>query len=308
MSIRHLNAEYGIEGSLRFVEGPGGFPVAEVDNGLASARICTYAGQVLSYRPAGEPEDLLFVSRQAHYVSGKAIRGGIPVCWPWFGPHPQGLGGPAHGLVRTRRWEVLGTWVLRDGGTRIRLGVRAEPADADLWPEGLGLELEVDVGRGLALALVTRNASEAARTLTQALHTYLRVGEVGQARVLGLEGKGYIDKLQGGAEGRQSGPVVVAEEVDRIYTGVDADLTLDDQALGRRIRIAPEGSASAVVWNPWAQKAAAMADLGDDEYRTLLCVETTNAGPDAVCVPAGGEHRLAVRYAVQRGRGQDPGG
>ncbi|MEN8165722.1 MAG: D-hexose-6-phosphate mutarotase [Acidobacteriota bacterium] len=300
MGIEQLNNEFGLAGQLRFVDGKGGFPVAEVDNGLATARISVYGGQLLSFRPAGQPEDLMFLSDGAYYQEGKAIKGGAPVCWPWFGPDPEGQGRPAHGFVRNRLWEVLGTEALAEGATRITLGLADDEQTREIWPHRFRFSIEITVGSSVTLELVTANLGDEALTITQALHTYFRVGDIGQAQLLGLDGNDYLDKVDGGAQKQQSGPVTISGEVDRIYTGVEEDLIIDDPALGRRIRIASGGSRSAVVWNPWSEIAAQMGDLADDDYTRMLCVETTNAGPDVVQVPAGGEYRLTAKYTVER--------
>jgi glucose-6-phosphate 1-epimerase len=300
MNPEELNATHGIAGTLGFITGKGGLPVIEIDNGTAHALISPYAGQVLSFQRAGEAEDLLFLSEHAYFQRGKAIKGGIPVCWPWFGPDPEGKGRPAHGFVRNRDWQVLGTATQADGSTSVRLGITPDEAIHALWPHPFELTLEISVGRTLELALCSFNPDTVPLTITQGLHSYFRVGDVSRARVLGLERKSYIDKMDGGAVKTQDGPVTIGGEVDRIYTGVDRELVIDDPVFGRRIRIATEGSASAVVWNPWAATAASMADLGDAEYTGMLCVETTNAGPDAVQIIPGENYRLVARYAIER--------
>jgi glucose-6-phosphate 1-epimerase len=300
MNPEQLNAMHGISGKLRFVTGTGGLNLIEIDNDKARALISPYAGQVLSFLPAGEPEDLLFVSEHAYFQSGKAIKGGIPVCWPWFGSDPEGKGRPTHGFVRNRDWQVLGATQQDDGATSVRLGITPDEAIRALWPHPFELTLEITVGRSLVLTLCSFNPDTVPLTITQGLHSYFRVGDVSRTRVLGLEGKSYIDKMDAGAVKTQEGPVTIGGEVDRIYTGVDRELVIDDPAFGRRIRIASEGSASAVVWNPWAATAAAMADLGDEEYTGMLCVETTNAGPDAVQIIPGENYRLVARYTIER--------
>jgi glucose-6-phosphate 1-epimerase len=195
---------------------------------------------------------------------------------------------------------VLATAAQDDGTTSVRLGLTPDEAIRALWPHPFELTLEISVGRALALALGTFNPDTVPLTITQGLHSYFRVGDVTRARVRGLANKHYIDKMDGGAGKTQQGPVIIDAEVDRIYTGVDGDLVIDDPAFARRIRIAAEGSASAVVWNPWVATAAAMADLGDEEYTGMLCVETTNAGPDAVHINPGENYRLVTHYTIEQ--------
>ena len=301
MNPEQLNAKHGIADTLRFITGKGGLSLIEIDNGRARALISPYAGQVLSFLPAGEPQDLLFVSRQAYFQSGKAIKGGIPVCWPWFGPDPESGGRPAHGFVRNRDWQVLDTAMQEDGTTSVRLGITPDEQIRALWPHPFALTLDIIVGRSLELALCSFNPDTVPLTITQGLHSYFLVGDIRRVQVRGLGGKHYIDKMDGGVVKIQQGLVTIDGEVDRVYTGVNDDLVIEDPVFERRIRIAAEGSASAVVWNPWVATAAAMADLGDEEYTAMLCVETTNAGPDAVQIIPGENYRLVARYTIERG-------
>lgn len=301
MDIDTLNAEFGIDGALRFTEGRGGLTMIEVDNGLATALISPYAGQVLAYRPAGAAEDLLFVSERAYFATGKAIKGGVPICWPWFGADPDGKGRPAHGFVRSWPWRVLATSALPSGATRVTLGVADDGHSRALWPYYFNLMVEITVGHSLGLELITRNAGDRPFRITQGLHTYFRVGDATRVRVLGLEGCTYIDKAAGANDAilTQEGPVTVSAEVNRIYESVPPSLAIEDPVLGRRIRISSRHSATCVVWNPWVETARAMGDLDDEDYRIMLCVETVNTASEVIQLPGGGEARLAADYTIE---------
>lgn len=298
MTLEDLNAGHALAEQLRFVTGPGGLPFIRVRNAHAEAVVSLHGAQVLSYRPLGASADVLFVNERAHHQAGKAIRGGVPVCWPWFGADPQGLGRPAHGLARTRLWSVLGTATTPTGDTRITLGLVDTPETLAIWPHAFRLTMEITVGATLRLALTTRNTGGAPIHITQALHSYFTVGDIAQTTVTGLDGCRYIDKAAGGAVKQQAGAVAFAAEVDRIYTGAPAGLAVEDTALQRVVRVRAEGSRTAVVWNPWAALAAGMADLDDDGYRRFVCVETANAGDEVVTVPPGGAHRLAAAISL----------
>lgn len=297
MDIRDLARRFGIDNRVSVTEGRGGLVMVEVTTDHATAVISSYAGQVLSYRPRGQ-RDLLFLSESAYYAAGKAIKGGVPICWPWFGPDPEGKGRPGHGFVRNRQWDLLGAEARADGSVRVSLGLGDTEETRAVWPHAFSLGLEVTVGASLEVALITRNRGVAPFDLSQGLHTYFRIGDIARTRVFGLEGCAYLDKMEGGVEKRQTGAVTITAETDRVYTGVTGPLEIDDGGLDRRIRITSTGSASAVVWNPWAATAKAMADLGDDDYLRMICVETTNAGPDVIRLAAGAEHRLTACYAV----------
>jgi glucose-6-phosphate 1-epimerase len=293
-----LNARFALGQQLQFVAGKGGLTRAVIHNALASATVSLYAGQVLSWQPASAQYDGLFLSEQAFYQPGKAIKGGVPVCWPWFGPDPEGRGRPAHGFARTSQWDVLSSAALENGATQLVLGLKLNEATRALWHGVIEAQLEIVVGNTLRLALTTFNHGSEPIELTQALHTYFAVGDIDQTTVHGLDGKSYLDKVDGGQQKTQAGAVKIASEVDRIYTGVSGDLEIHDAAWQRVIHIHAGGSSSAVVWNPWKEIAAGMADLGDEDYRRMLCVETTNAGPDVIRIAPGAEYTFVAEYAV----------
>lgn len=300
MDIEALNAEHAIDSNLRIVEGQGGLPMVEIENELATATISIYAGQVLSYRPAEAAQDLLFVSDRAYYAPGKAIKGGIPVCWPWFGADPEGKGRPAHGFVRSTPWTLLGTEALDGGAIRVVLGIADDGSTRDVWPNHFNLRLEATIGETLALDLVTVNPQDRPFSITQALHTYFNVGDITRVRVLGLEDCRYIDKAANGNDlvHIQQGAVTVCEEVNRIYESVAPVLTIEDPALDRRIRIESRNSTTCIVWNPWVEVARSMGDLDDSDYERLLCVETANAASEVIECPAGAEVSLGVEYRI----------
>lgn len=291
--------EYEIENELQFVDIEHGFTYIEINNAKAHATISTYSGQVLSYRPKSQKDDLLFVSDRAYYEEGKAIKGGIPVCWPWFGADPDDLGRPAHGFVRNRQWEVTGSESLANGSTKVILGMVDSDETRKIWPHTFKLSIEITVGDSLKVALVTRNSGDKSITISQALHTYFYVGDISKVQVLGLDGIDYLDKVDGFAEKTQSGPVTINGEVDRIYKGVTGELVIEDESLGRKIRIASSGCSTAVVWNPWSEIAASMGDLDDDDYKKMICVETANAGPETVEIAADSEYRLEAEYIIE---------
>ena len=291
-------SRYEIDGELQFIEIEHGFVYAEINNARAHATVSTYSGQLLSYRPKDRQEDLLFVSDKAYYEAGKAIKGGIPVCWPWFGPDPENRGRPAHGFVRNRQWQVSGSESLADGSTKIILSITDNEATRALWPHPFRLDIEITVGDTLRVELVTHNTGNDSITISQALHSYFRVGDITRVSVLGLDGINYIDKANDSARKTQAGPLTISSEVDRIYTDTSGDLTIDDASLERKISIASSGCSTTVVWNPWVEIAASMADLDDDDYLQMLCVETANAGAETVTITAGDCYRLTAEYSI----------
>lgn len=301
MTIEQLNTQFGIAGQLEFIAGNGGLPMIQVKTAKAKALISIHAGQVLSYQPAGEAEDVMFLSAKAYYQDGKAIKGGAPICWPWFGADPEGKGRPGHGFVRNRGWNMVATEALINGDIKVTVGLDDTAETQAIWPHAFSLRQEIVIGDSLNLSLITRNTGKEKFTITQAFHTYFKVGDISRAKVVGLAGCDYLDKAGGGNTQRhQTGDVTIDTEVDRIYLNVGNTLTIDDTALKRRIQITSQNSKTAVVWNPWEKIAKDMADLEDHDYQRLLCVETTNAADDVREVAPGGECRLVADYRVIR--------
>jgi D-hexose-6-phosphate mutarotase len=295
--LASLNGRFGIDGELVFAVGHHGAEVARVTNAAGTAEIALQGAQVLTWAPAGQPQ-VVWLSPAAKYAAGKSLRGGAPVCWPWFGPHPDDPAKPGHGFARNLDWEVVAA-ERTPAGTRLVLGFTPGAAQQALWPYQATLELAVTVGERLAMELTTRNTGTIPLSITQALHTYFHVGDIASARVDGLDGCEYIDKVEGGARRRQAGAVTIGGEVDRVYLGCPGEVAIVDDALRRRIRIAKGGSHSCVVWNPWAEKGAKFGDMGEDGYRRMLCVETTNAGDDVVTIASGKSFTLATEYGVE---------
>jgi len=296
MSLPTLSALYesfGIPGQLDFSEMQGGLVQARIRNRHGEATVCLQGAHLMEWTPRGQVP-VIWLSPKAVFAEGKAIRGGVPVCWPWFGAHPEGLGLPAHGFARTSTWAVTGSGVADEGSTWLAL--RLPHAQSSSWPHPTSLDIRLTLGKTLQIELTTRNPGEDALTISQALHAYFRVGDVRRVKILGLEGCPYVDKLDGERRKTQDGPVSVAAEVDRIYLDARLDCLIEDPVLGRRIRVRKTGSASTIVWNPWAEKSASMADLGADAYLDMVCVESANADEDRVSLEAGGEHRLWVSY------------
>ena len=299
MTLEQLNNQYKITGQLEIIAGKGGLPMIQIKNAKAQALISIHAGQVLSFQPNGESEDVLFLSSKAYYQDGKAIKGGAPICWPWFGADPEGKGRPGHGFVRNRGWNMVATEALANGDIKVTVGLDDTPETQAIWPHSFSLRQEIIIGDSLNLSLITRNTGKEKFSITQAFHTYFKVGDITRAKVLGLAGCDYLDKTGGGSvQKHQTGDVIIDAEVDRIYLNVGNTLTIDDSVLNRRIQITSQGSQTAVVWNPWEKIAKEMADLEDDDYKRLLCVETINAANDVVEVSSGEECKLSANYRV----------
>jgi glucose-6-phosphate 1-epimerase len=299
--IHDLNTRFGKPGAVGFVDHRRGGPVVELTSPHGQAEVALLGGLVMNWRPQGQGEVLWLSSPGGLDGSGRVPRGGIPVCWPWFADHPTDPSLPAHGFARTAMWEVASTDATSDD-VRLMLRTDVGATGNAPWPHRAELKLEVRLGARLDVRLTTRNVGAAPFELTQALHTYFRVGEVTRVAVRGLDGVSYLDKLNNFAARRQSGPISVDREVDRIYFGTTGPIDLVDPVLGRTIRVTRSGSTSAVVWNPWIAKAARLGDVidagGSDAYRRMLCIEAANAASDAVTIAPGGTHTLGTGLEV----------
>jgi glucose-6-phosphate 1-epimerase len=296
--LADLNNRFAIPGHVEFENGPGGLTLARIDNHHASAAIALQGSQLISWTPINS-EPVIWLSHAASLAPGKTIRGGIPICWPWFGAHPDDDSLPAHGFARTALWQVEETIAMDDGTTRISLVLPQDQMPARMWPHATDLECLITVGENLELELNTVNRSEQEITVGEALHTYFAVSDVRNISVDGLDGGRYLDKVDDFKPKRQEGPVTFNGEVDRIYLDSLDDCLICDPGLGRRIRINKQDSNSTVVWNPWADKAACMGDLGEDGYLNMVCVESANAADNVISLAPGAQHRLCVRYSVE---------
>ena len=300
--LKTLNDRYGIPGHLAFVAGQGGLVTAQISNQYASGAVTLAGGHVLSFvQKRAKPEkDVLWMSPNSAYAVGRAIRGGIPICWPWFGAHPDDpQAKPAHGFARTQVWTPSGAQSLADGATEIRLNLSDSPQTRLLWPHAFELEYRVIFGETLRVELHVRNPERLPFQYTGALHHYFYVSDVCQVSVSGLEGGDYLDKVENYARKRQEGLVRFETQTDRVYVDTSGDCELFDPDLNRKIRIAKEGSQTTVVWNP-GEIAAKMPDIGGGRQVNFVCVETANAARDVVTVLPGAEACLTAVISVEQ--------
>ena len=293
-SIEFLNQQYAIPGHVHFQSGPGGLITVVVDNAFCDAAVTLAGGHVLSFQPKGQP-DLFWLSPNSAYTIGTPIRGGIPVCWPWFGPHPgdpQNM--PMHGFARLMVWSVQGTHALADGSTEVRLGLEDNPQTRAWWPYAFALELVLLFSASLDIDLVVTNRSDQPFRYTAALHHYFKVSDARAITVRGLEDTDYLDKVENFARKHQDGPIMITAQTDRIYLDTQAECVIVDPGLEREIHIAKTGSRTTVVWNP-AERAAHMAEIGTGNERGFVCVETANAADDVIEVSPRANRHLTAR-------------
>jgi glucose-6-phosphate 1-epimerase len=267
----------------------------------AELLVAEQGAQVLSYRRHGEPP-LIWLSEQARYQQGQGVRGGVPVCWPWFGdlqrnpPAVQAMmqGEAAfHGLARTLDWQLQET---QEHAGLVTLNFALDlPDGLPGWPHAASARLHIELGEQLQLRLLTRNLGSTPLALSQALHSYFAVSDIHQVRVQGLDGCRYIETLDNWSEQRQAGDLQFAGETDRIYLDVPARVVIEDPLWQRRLVLESSGSRSAIVWNPWIDKSTRLTQFHPDAWQGMLCIETANVLEDYVVLAVGGEHEMGVR-------------
>ncbi|MEZ5966994.1 MAG: D-hexose-6-phosphate mutarotase [Planctomycetota bacterium] len=267
-------------------------PLALVTD-AAAVEMFAHGGHVARWQPRGQAP-VLFVSRASRYQPGEPIRGGIPVIFPWFGDDPEGRGRSAHGFARRRLWQRVAT-----GPNEVMYELQDDDATLALWPHRFALRLIVRFGAILEVALQVSNRDDRAWRYESALHTYLAVHDVRRVELQGLEGARFVDKAAGGVQAMQPAePLRFTGETDRVFSRAPDTCVIDDPGLARRLVLTKSGAASTIVWNPWVEKASRMADLRDDEWPSMLCVESGNVGSDALDLPPGGTHEMSVRIEV----------
>lgn len=296
-------ASVALPDHVALVDGPGG-PVIEITSPAASARIHLHGAQITSWTPAGASESVLWLSDTASYAGDAAIRGGVPICFPWFGAGRSGDRKPSHGFARLATWRLVDAHTAESGSAdqgEETVTVVLELADEDVaglpgrdvWPHSFVARCAITLGAELVVALTVTNRDKGDIEIEAALHTYLATPDASATTISGLDKASYVDKVTGG-DGVQKGVVEFPGEVDRVFTS-DADLDVQRPGVAG-IHVGKSGSHTTVVWNPGEATAAGMTDVSD--WRGFACVEAANAGDDAVILGPGEEHTLAQWIAL----------
>ena len=263
-----------------------------------SGEVHLHGAHLTSWTPAGGAP-VLWTSAQARYEAGVAIRGGVPIVFPWFGAGRSGELSPAHGFARTATWRLLELGTDGDDALAV-LALDSDDEHGDVFPYRFTATYEIRLGSALHLALTVESRDERVFSYEEALHTYLRVGDVRETRVRGLSGHSYLDQVaEGGPRVEvQSGDLSFTQETDRIYAA-SGSVTVVDPVMGRTIVVDKRHSASTVVWNPWTAKAHAMSDFGDDEWPSMLCIEGGNLRHESVWLDPGDRHEMGYSIRVE---------
>ena len=282
------------QGRVLFSKGNGGLSKLEINSAWSQAEIYLHGAHITHFQRNNEPP-VLFMSQKSKFNESTAIRGGIPVIFPWFGGRE---GHPAHGFARTQRWELREISPRPGGAVTVRLTLPDSPAAAE-YPK-FSIEYAVTVGQTLAAELTVANLSQGKDfTFENCLHTYFAIGDINAVSVTGLEGVDYLDKTENFKRKTEpTGGIKISRETDRVYLGTTGPAEIHDAAQQRKIRIDKTGSRSTVVWNPWIEKAAQMGDFGADEYKKMICVESGNVGDNRITLAPGKSATLRVEITT----------
>lgn len=298
MDITALNENFGIPGVLLF-EPHGELTRAVISTPAASATVYLEGAHVATWQPAGE-EPVLFMSPASAFKKGKAIRGGIPVIFPWFGDRHEGHPGPAHGFARTAEWE-FGFAAL--AGDELHMSLLLTPSETSraLGFDHFRVVYHLAIGRELSLKFTVASDAETPLVYEEALHTYFAIGDIRQTSVSGLEGVEYIDKRDGGTVKVQTeDPLVLTRDTDRVYLDTESTCVIDDKANARQITVAKSNSSTTIVWNPWAELTAKMADMEPSGWQTMICIESANAADASITLSQGELHHMGCVISVEK--------
>jgi len=294
MSAAEFATKFAIENALTLESTPAGLVRAVVSTPLAEADAYLQGAHVAHWTPRGE-RPVLFVSSRSLYAPGKAIRGGVPVIFPWFGGRSDGQPGPAHGFARSLPWDLESTRLAPGGEVELVLSLQPSATSIGFGFETFAAQFRVLVGSELRMELEVRNTGSAPLTYEEALHSYFAVADIHRTSVSGLEGTTLIDKTDRFTRKQQpQAPVTIAKETDQVHVNTTAACVVHDPVWNRRIEVEKEGSQTTIVWNPWIEKTAGMSDMAPDEWKQMICVESGNAADNAVTLGPGETHVLTT--------------
>lgn len=286
---------------VNLLQDDSGLQYLEIDNPLATGKIALQGGHVMQWQPKFLAHPVLWLSSNARYVKGRSIRGGVPICWPWFGAHPTDSTLCPHGFARVIPWRVMDIDATPTGATRIILEMQQTPEAQRQLSYPYELTLTITIGRRLRIDLATTNRAEHPFVISEALHTYLNVSDLSNIKITGMVDCAYADKLLKYERNVEHNDLTFdGGEYDRVYVDHSSDCAVHDEGYDRIIHISKSGSDTTVVWNPGSDKAAQMGDMGvGDEWRKTICVETTNALDNIVVINPGRKHTLSTEYWIE---------
>jgi len=252
-----------------------GFEYIEFWNETMHAKIALQGAHIFEYKRKNL-DDILWLSPRSDFEYGKAIRGGIPICWPRFGSFDENM--PSHGFSRTSLFKFIGVKQLDETNLQVIFKLIDTQESRKIWNYKFELEVIFTLGASLKVELITHNRDLKEFLITQALHTYFAVSHIDTVAIYGLEDQPFLDTLED-KKSVENHCVKIAKEVDRVYSAEVKKILLKDE--NRELCITSEGSASTVVWNPWIEKGSRMSGMQKSGYKEFVCIETANAFDDS---------------------------
>ncbi|MDX9880934.1 MAG: D-hexose-6-phosphate mutarotase [Prolixibacteraceae bacterium] len=298
IDIDQLDERFSIEGEVGFAALEYELVFITVSNKFADADICLYGAHVTSFRPH-HTMDILWMSPQSNFQVGFPIRGGIPVCFPWFGPHKTDPGKPMHGFARLMYWDVAETASLPNGETLVRLQLCSSDETKAYWPYDFCAEMNITVGRTLTTTLKVTNTSGGPFDYSGALHSYFNLSLIDNISIAGLQNTAYHNQLDGSDGFQETEKLQILQPETRHYFNTETASVIEDPVFRRKIRVEKSGSRVTTVWNPGEETCSKMADLPDDGYLTFVCVETVNAFEDTIHLGQGESHETMAVIGLE---------
>jgi glucose-6-phosphate 1-epimerase len=293
--IATLNSQFAIAGKIQFVSGKGDLPTVNINSKYASAEISLYGGQLLSYKPTGQ-QDIIWMSERSLFENGKAIRGGIPLCFPWFGPHASDKTKPQHGFGRLQQWTVQEVKETADESITVTLGLKESAASLQLWPHHFNASVQFIIGKTLEVKLTVTNTDSNSFEYSDALHTYFNISNIDTIALEGLQDETYYDAFGTQLKTQQGQLLYFNEETNRRYVNTSNNCIIHDKGHNRKISVSKTGSKVTVVWNPGEDTTKTIGDMLPEGYQTFVCVEPANAyaGIDMITLQPGEKHTLST--------------
>jgi glucose-6-phosphate 1-epimerase len=293
LDIEELDEKFSIEGELGFDEPEENMIFISVSNKYGEADISLYGAHVTRFK-THKTMDILWLSPQSYFEVGRPIRGGIPVCFPWFGPHKTDSSKPQHGFARLMFWDVAETASLPGGETLVKLMLCSSEDTKKFWPHDFCAEMTFVIGKILTATLKVTNTAEAPFDYTCALHSYYNLSSVEEIRIAGLQNTSYYNQLDGENYTQESEFLEIKTAETRHYQDTVADCVIYDPLFGRGILVSKSGSKVTTVWNPGEETCAKIEDLPDDGYETFVCIEAVNAFNDVIKLTPGESHETSA--------------
>jgi glucose-6-phosphate 1-epimerase len=297
LDLTQLNEHFGLPGVLAFHATPSGLIYAAITTPYANATVYLQGAHLTAWQPKGQ-QPAIFLSRKSEFATGKPIRGGVPIAFPWFATRHDGKAGPSHGFARIQDW-TLAFAALAGDDLHLTFTLGPTEMSRSLGYDNFRLAYQLTIGRTLTLQLTVANDATTPLLFEEALHTYYAVADIHEITVSGLEGVTYLDKNDNLRATQQQGAITITGPTDRVYQNTAGTCVLHDTANKRRITVAKTGSNTTVVWNPWESGALKLSDLDPTEWHEFVAIETVNAAVNAITLAPGARHVMQAHVSVE---------